>query len=55
MKFELSQVITIGTVIAILGGFYYTTQHRLDKLEEQVESLKKTVNRMNKQNKKGKK
>jgi hypothetical protein len=36
MKVELSQVITIGTIIAVLGGFYYTTQHRLDKLEQQV-------------------
>ncbi len=48
MKFELSQVITIGTIIAVLGGFYYTTQHRLDKLEQQVVSLKKSINKKNK-------
>jgi hypothetical protein len=47
MKFEVSQLITIGTIIAVLAGFYYTTQHRLDILEEQVESLKKTINKIN--------
>jgi hypothetical protein len=48
MKFELSQVITIGTVIAVLGGFYYTTQHRLDNLEQQVATIKKSINKKNK-------
>jgi hypothetical protein len=47
MKFELSQVITIGTIIAVLGGFYYTTQHRLDKLEQQVIALKKSISKKN--------
>ena len=51
MKIDLSQAITIGTVIAILAGFYYTTQHRLDKLEQQVETLKKSINKKNRNKK----
>tara|TARA_R100000808_G_C2033799_1_gene76456 strand:+ start:222 stop:395 length:174 start_codon:yes stop_codon:yes gene_type:complete len=41
MKLELSQVLTIGTMIAVLSGFYYTTQHRLTHLEEQLEDLRR--------------
>jgi len=48
MKFELSQIITIGTIIAVLAGFYYTTQHRLDTLEQQVVAIKKSINKKNK-------
>jgi len=48
MKFDLSQMITIGTIIAVLGGFYYNTEHRLDNLEKQVQALKKTSNKKNK-------
>jgi len=47
MRFELSQLITIGSIIAVLGGFYYNTQYRLDALEEQVQTLKKTINKKN--------
>jgi len=51
MKIELSHVISVGAIVALLGGFYYTTQHRLDHLEEQVESLKKSVNKKQRKNK----
>ena len=40
MKFELSHIIAILTIVATLAGFYYTTNHRLDHLEELVEELK---------------
>jgi len=48
MKLEISQLVTIGTVIAVLAGFYYTTQHRLDHLEEEVESLRRSISKKNK-------
>jgi hypothetical protein len=51
MKIELSHVISVGAIVALLGGFYYTTQHRLDNLEEQVENLKKSVNKKQRKNK----
>mgnify|MGYP001391088625 CR=1 FL=1 len=61
MKIELSQLITILSVAAVLGGFYYGTQLRLDHLEEQVTScsadvktLEKKVNNVQRQLKKAK-
>mgnify|MGYP001331601632 CR=1 FL=1 len=39
MKLELSHIIAILSVVATLAGFYYTTNHRLDHLEELVEEL----------------
>tara|TARA_R110000744_G_scaffold338668_2_gene443919 strand:+ start:468 stop:689 length:222 start_codon:yes stop_codon:yes gene_type:complete len=38
MKFELDikTMLTIGGIIALLGGFYYSTQYRLTSLEEKV-------------------
>jgi len=34
---DIKTMIAIGGLIALLGGFYYTTQHRLSVLEEQVQ------------------
>ena len=38
MKFELDikTILTIGGIIALLGGFYYSTQYRLTSLKEKV-------------------
>jgi len=56
MKFELSHIIAILTVVATLAGFYYTTQHRLDHLESVIEGLKEEDVALRKAiNKKGKK
>lgn len=59
MKIELSQLITILSIAAILGGFYYTTQLRLDHLEGEVagcsvevQALGKKVNNVQRQLKK---
>jgi hypothetical protein len=56
MKFDIKTVITIITAAAVFGGFYYTTQHRLDLLEGKMEQLetdiikaRKAANRKNKQ------
>ena len=40
MKLELSHIIAILTFVATLAGFYYTTNHRLDHLEDMVVELK---------------
>jgi hypothetical protein len=38
---DIKTVIAIGGLIALLGGFYYTTQHRLSVLEEQMQQTLK--------------
>ena len=56
IKLDLKVVLTILSAACVLGGFYYTTQHRLDNLEQKIEDIesdiskvKKSVNRKNKQ------
>jgi hypothetical protein len=46
MKLDIKTLITLLTIAATLGGFYYSTQTRLDSLEDQVETLKKQVKRI---------
>ena len=48
MKLDIKTVITLLTFAAILGGFYYTTQMRLDSLEKDVATLSRKVHRMSK-------
>lgn len=56
MKLELSHMIAILTIVATLAGFYYTTNHRLDHLEEMVVELKERDMLLEQKiNKKGKK
>ena len=45
MKFDLDikQLIALFVVVTTLGGFYYTTQLRLDRLEASIESKQPTV------------
>ncbi len=40
MKIDFKLVLTIFAIVASLGGFYYTTQYRLDALELEVKELK---------------
>jgi hypothetical protein len=47
-KLTIGNAITILTIVAVLAGFYYTTGHRLDALEAEVETLKKEVTKANK-------
>ena len=49
---NVKALIPIGAVLIALAGFYYTTQHRLDHLEDQIIELqdqdkkfKKTISR----------
>ena len=56
MKLELSHIIAVLTLVATLAGFYYTTNHRLDHLEDLVIELQEQDARLQQKiNKKGKK
>ena len=46
MKLDIKTLITLFTIAATLGGFYYSTQMRLDNLEEDVVQLQKQVKRL---------
>jgi len=46
MKLDFKTLITLLTIAATLGGFYYTTQARLDSLEQEVTKLQKQVKRV---------
>ena len=48
LKFDIKTVITILATAAILGGFYYTTQHRLDIIEEKIEDLEVQISKVKK-------
>ena len=56
MKFNLDvkTLITLFTIATVLGGFYYSTQIRLDNLEENISTMEKKVNRLSRQIKKEK-
>jgi len=36
---NIKSIIPIGAVILAIAGFYYTTQHRLEDLENKIEEL----------------
>ena len=46
MKLDVKTLITLLTIAATLGGFYYTTQARLDSLEQEVVYVKKQIKRI---------
>jgi len=55
MKLDIKTLITVLTIAATLGGFYYSTQLRLDHLEETVQTLQKQIKVIKRQvNKKNK-
>ena len=48
MKLDIKTLITIITFAATMGGFYYTTQLRLDHLEENITSIEKKIKHIKK-------
>ena len=48
MKLDIKTLITIVTFAATMGGFYYTTQLRLDHLEENITSIEKKIKHIKK-------
>ena len=49
MKLDIKTVITLCTFVATLAGFYYSTQIRLDNLEEEGVQIEKQVKRLTRQ------
>ena len=49
MKLDIKVLITVITFAATMGGFYYTTQLRLDSLESSVEKIEKQIKVLKKQ------
>ena len=52
LDLDLKTLITIVAFAATMGGFYYTTQSRLDSLETEVTQLQKQIKRVTRLNKK---
>ena len=52
LDLDLKTLITIVAFAATMGGFYYTTQSRLDSLETAVTQLQKQIKRLTRLNKK---
>ena len=48
MKIDIKTLITIVTFAATMGGFYYSTQIRLDQLEENVVRVEKQIKQIKK-------
>ena len=53
IKIDIKTLIALLTIAATLGGFYYSTQSRINDLEKEITVLKKQIKRVAKQ--KGKK
>jgi hypothetical protein len=49
---DIKTLITLLAFAATMGGFYYTTQDRLDNLETEVTKLQKQVKRIARKNNK---
>jgi len=54
MKLDIKTIIMIVTFAATLGGFYYSTQLRLDHLEDNMQGIEKQVKVIKRQLNKGK-
>ena len=39
LTFDIKTLITLGGLIAVLGGFYYSTNHRLETLEANLSEI----------------
>ena len=50
INLDLKTLITIVTFAAMMGGFYYTTQIRLNDLENDISKLQKQVKRIARKN-----
>jgi len=43
LTLDIKTVITVCGIVALLGGFYYSTQHRLSQLEVQLQDISKQL------------
>lgn len=49
MKFEidLKTLLTLGGILAMLAGFFYTTKLRLENIETQIVKIEEDYDRLN--------
>ncbi len=41
-KLDLSKIISLATIVGVMGGFYYLTNYRIEELEKKVGQLETT-------------
>ena len=46
LKLDIKTLIALLAIAATLGGFYYTTQVRLDNIEQEMSQIQKQVKRL---------
>ncbi len=47
LTLDIKTLITVCGIIAMLGGFYYSTQYRLDALEDQITKISQKLDTQN--------
>ena len=47
-EIDIKTALTVSGIIAILGGFYYTTQMRLDNIEQEIAEIRSEISKTNK-------
>jgi hypothetical protein len=47
LTFDIKTLITLGGLIAVLGGFYYSTSHRLETLETNLSEINQQLDEQN--------
>ena len=47
-EIDIKTALTVGGIIALLAGFYYTTKMRLDNIEQEVSELHSEIEKTNK-------
>lgn len=48
-KLDIKTLIAVGAFAATMGGFYYSTTHRLSSLEDKIENVQDDVTIIKKQ------
>ena len=48
-RLDIKTLIAVGAFAATMGGFYYSTTHRLDSVEDKVENIQQDVTIIKKQ------
>ena len=47
-EIDIKTALTIGGIITLLAGFYYTTKMRLDNIEQEISELHSEIAKTNK-------
>ena len=49
IKLDIKTLIAVGAFAATMGGFYYSTTHRLNSVEDKIENVQEDVTIIKKQ------